>query len=71
MRPPTRSEARNHGRFLSTGHMLIGIDSLHEVVVEYRKQHWTRRREDGEKHVLANPSLSQFFDGRLARSYGC
>jgi hypothetical protein len=66
MRPPTRSEAREHGRFLSTRHMLIGTDALHVVVVERRKQHWTYRSEHGEKRVLANPSLSRFLDERLA-----
>lgn len=66
MRPPTRSEARRHGRLLSTRNMLIGVDSLHVVVVEHRKHHWIRPSEDDEKYVLANPSLSKFLDERLA-----
>jgi superfamily II DNA or RNA helicase len=65
MRPPTRSEARQHGRLLLTRNMLIGIDSLHVVVVEHRKHHWTRRSDDGQDHMLANPSLSMFFDEQL------
>lgn len=66
-RPPTRGEAREHGRLLSKRNMLVGGDAAHTVVVEHSKNHWTRRAPDGEKHVIANPSVNKFFDDRLAQ----
>lgn len=66
-RPPTRSEARGNGRILSTRRMLIGTDPLHTIVVERAKQHWTRRDDAGEKHLIANPSVTEFLDRQLAR----
>jgi hypothetical protein len=66
LRPPTRSEARQHGRLLSTRHMLIGTDSQHTVAVEYAKHKWSRRNEHGEKRVIASPSVSTFLSERLA-----
>ncbi|MGD9512519.1 SNF2-related protein [Mycolicibacterium sp.] len=66
MRPPTRSEAREHGRLLSTRRMLIGTDAQHTVVVERSKNHWTRKDADGEKQVIANPSVNEFLGKRLA-----
>ena len=65
MRPPTRSEARRHGRILSTRGMLIGVDPLHVVIVEQVKHHWTRQTEHGEMAPLVNPSLSAFLTERL------
>ncbi|CAM3441408.1 DEAD/DEAH box helicase [Mycobacterium frederiksbergense] len=66
-RPPTRSEARGHGRLLFTRRMLIGNDPLHAVVFERSKQQWTRRDSDNEKHLIANPSVNDFLDERLAQ----
>ncbi|UXA14475.1 hypothetical protein KXD97_12230 [Mycobacterium sp. SMC-8] len=65
MRPPTRSEAREHGRLLSTRRMLIGADAQHTVVVERSKKHWTRKKADGDSQVIANPSVNAFLDERL------
>jgi hypothetical protein len=65
MRPPTRSEAREHGRILSTRRMLIGADAQHTVVVERSKNHWTRKTADGDSQVIANPSVNNFLDERL------
>jgi hypothetical protein len=66
MRPPTRSEARQHGRWLSTRGMLIGVDTQHVVVVEQEKQSWTRQGEDGENYAIASPAVSKFLDERRA-----
>jgi superfamily II DNA or RNA helicase len=66
MRRPTRSEARKHGRLFSTRKMLIGIDSQHVMVVENWKKQWVHRSVGGKYHILVNPSLSKFFDERLA-----
>ncbi|BBY73599.1 hypothetical protein MPRF_04980 [Mycolicibacterium parafortuitum] len=65
MRPPTRSEAREHGRLLSTRRMLIGTDTQHTVVVERSKNHWTRKTSDGDNQVIASPSVNAFLDDRL------
>lgn len=65
MRPPTRGEARQHGRILSTRKMLIGVDHLHVVVVERAKQSWVRLAEPGLKAPLMNPSLNEFLNARL------
>lgn len=65
VRPPTRGEAREHGRLLSTRRMLIGSDAQHTVVVERSKNHWTRKVADGEKQVIVNPSVNEYLDGRL------
>ncbi|MCV7421376.1 DEAD/DEAH box helicase family protein [Mycobacterium yunnanensis] len=70
MRRPTRSEAREHGRLLSTRKMLIGVDDLHEVAVEFSKQHWSRENPDGDKKLVANPAVSAFLNERLAASAG-
>ncbi|MGH3633664.1 MAG: hypothetical protein ACRDTS_06145 [Mycobacterium sp.] len=66
MRPPTRSEARQHGRLLFTRDMLIGTDSEHFVVVEHAKHRWTRHTEDGGKCAIAHPSVSKFLEERLS-----
>ena len=65
LRPPSRSEAREHGRLLSTRRMLIGTDSQHTVVVEHAKHHWARQGEGSEKSVIASPSVAKFLDERL------
>jgi hypothetical protein len=65
LRRPTRSEARQHGRFLSTRHMLISTDSRHTVLVEYAKHRWTRQADDEEKHMIASPAVSKFLSDRL------
>ena len=68
LRRPTRSEARQHGRLLSTRQMLISADSRHTVVVEYAKHRWMRQSDDREKHAIASPSVSRFLGDRLAAS---
>ncbi|CAM2951633.1 helicase [Mycobacterium intermedium] len=65
MRPPTRREARQHGRILLTRGMLIGVDQLHEVVVERAKKQWARQAEGGLKAPLLNSSLIEFLNERL------
>ena len=65
MRRPSRAEARERGRLLSTRHMLIGIDSLHVVVVEQAKQSWTRHGDNGENCLIANPSVARFLSQRI------
>jgi superfamily II DNA or RNA helicase len=66
MRPATRSEARQHGRFMFSGGMLIGTDDKHVVVVEQAKKSWARIDENGEKHLLPNPSLAGFLNERMS-----
>ena len=66
VRPPTRAEAREHGRLMLTRGMLIGTDDKHVVVVERSKQNWVRHGDDGTKHPLASPSLVHYFGERLS-----
>lgn len=66
LHPPTRAEARQHGRLFLTRGMLIGADTQHVVVVEHVKSRWLRHTEGGNCAV-ANPSVSKFLDRRLAR----
>jgi len=66
MRLPLRSEAREHGRFMFKGRMLIGTDDEHVVVVERSKKSWIRHREDGQNQPLANPSLTSYLVERLS-----
>lgn len=70
MRPPTRSEARRHGRLLFTRDMLIGIDSQHTVVAEHEKHRWMRRTDDGKKCAIASPAVGTFLGERLASGGG-
>lgn len=65
LRPPTRSEAREHGRFLLTRNMLIGTDPRHTVVVEQAKHRWMRHVGDGEQQAIANPAVGSFLAERL------
>ena len=65
LRPPTRSEAREHGRFLLTRQMLISSDSRHTVVVEQTKHRWMRHAGDGEKQAIANPAVGNYLSERL------
>ncbi len=66
MRLPTRSEAREHGRLLSTRRMLIGTDSQHAVAVEQAKKRWTLQDQTGNKHIIASPAVTRFLDELLA-----
>jgi hypothetical protein len=67
VRPPSRAEARQHGRLMFTRGMLIGSDDKHVVVVEQSKKTWIRHGEgDDEKHPLASPSLAGFLNERLS-----
>jgi hypothetical protein len=66
MRPPTRSEARQHGRWLSTRGMLIGTDPCHTVVVEQSKVGWARQGDEDEKIPIADHSVARFLAERLA-----
>ncbi|MCV7281671.1 DEAD/DEAH box helicase family protein [Mycolicibacterium flavescens] len=68
MRPPTRQEAREHGRLLFTRGMLIGIDPLHTVVVEREKSRWELHVGEDGRHAIANPSVVQYLNDCLARS---
>lgn len=65
-RPPTRSEAREHGRILLTRRMLIGTDNHHTVVFEQAKNEWVRRDSDGTKQPIADSVAAAFLDERLA-----
>lgn len=67
MRPPTRQEARAHGRLILTRGMLIGLDSQHTVVVEHSKSRWTLQDAQEERHIIANPTLSRYLDQRLVK----
>lgn len=67
-RPPTRKEARQHGRLMFTRGMLIGTDPLHTVVVEQSKSHWELHRADGEKQIIANPSVTRYLEHRVTSS---
>lgn len=67
-RPPTRKEARQHGRLMFTRGMLIGTDALHTVVVEQSKSHWELHGHDGEKQIIANPSVTRYLDQQLAKT---
>jgi hypothetical protein len=67
-RPPTRSEAREHGRLLLTRRMLIGTDIHHTVVFEQAKNEWTCRGLDGTKQPVTEGLARQFLDEQLAGS---
>lgn len=66
LHPPTRREAREHGRLLSARGMLIGADPLHTVAVEHSKYRWTRQVPGTDGQVIANPAVTAFLDSRLA-----
>lgn len=68
LRPPTRSEARQHGRLLLTRRMLIGTDPHHTVVFELAKEQWTLHGADGSKIEISSESARRFLDERLAGS---
>ena len=65
MHPPTRREARDHGRLMSTRGMLVGTDDFHTVVVEHSKNHWERRLDGAPSQPIANPAVIAFLDGRV------
>lgn len=66
IRPPTRREARDHGRLISRRGMLLGSDGLHTVVVENSKNRWDRQQDGAPSVPVANPAVIAFLDGRLA-----
>lgn len=67
-RPPTRQEAREHGRLLFKRGMLIGTDPLHTVVLEQAKSRWEIHGPDNQRHAVANPSVARYLDERLAQA---
>ncbi|MFL0287815.1 DEAD/DEAH box helicase [Mycobacterium sp. SMC-21] len=66
LRPPTRSEARQHGRLLLTRRMLIGTDAHHTAVFERSKEHWMLHDANGSKVEISSEAASRFLDERLA-----
>ncbi len=70
VRRPNRSQARRHGRLLSTRNMLIGVDRHHEVVVQSTKHQWALRTEDGKSQPIAGPSVSAYLTACLDRPAG-
>lgn len=66
LRQPSRSEARQHGRWLSTRGMLIGIDDQHTVVLEHSKVGWGLHGEAAEERKLIDDAgLSEYLTGLL------
>ncbi|OBA90701.1 helicase [Mycolicibacterium mucogenicum] len=65
LRPPTRSEARQHGRLLLTRRMLIGTDAHHTAVFERSKEHWMLHDANGSKVEISSEAASRFLDERL------
>ncbi|MDN2495141.1 ATP-dependent helicase [Nocardia nova] len=65
LRRPTRREAREHGRLISTHRMLIGIDTQHTVVVERIGVNWVQRGQNGSKAKIGNAAVSGYMDERL------
>lgn len=67
-RPPTRKEARQHGRLFMTRRMLIGTDSQHTVVFELAKDQWTRHVADEAGQVVTPPAAAEFLNNQLTGS---
>jgi hypothetical protein len=63
---PTRREAREYGRLISTRGMLVGNDDFHTVVVEHSKNRWERQQDGASNKPIASPAVIAFLDGRLA-----
>lgn len=63
--PPTRREAREHGRLISTRGMLIGGDEFHSVVLEHSKNRWERQQDGAPSRPVASPAVIAFLDDRL------
>lgn len=60
LRPPSRGEARQHGRWLLTRGMLIGTDDHHTVVLEQSKLGWSLHGEAGsEQRPIEDAVLSK------------
>ncbi|AHH17046.1 Superfamily II DNA/RNA helicases, SNF2 family [Nocardia nova SH22a] len=68
LRRPSRREARDHGRLVSTDRMLIGIDMQHTVVVERKGTSWVRRWRNGSQAEIGNPVVTGYMDQRLERT---
>ncbi len=64
-RPPTRKEARAHGRLFMTRRMLIGIDTQHTVILELAKEQWMRHADNEVRHAVDHPAVVEFLDSRL------
>lgn len=67
-RPPTRKEAREHGRLFMTRRMLIGTDQQHTVVFELVKDQWTRQVSEKTGQTIDHPAAAEFLSHRLAGS---
>lgn len=64
-RPPSRKEAREHGRFFMTRRMLIGTDPQHTVVFELSKDQWTRHDTAKAGQVVDHAPVAEFLNERL------
>ncbi|MBE1552929.1 superfamily II DNA or RNA helicase [Mycobacterium sp. OAS707] len=63
LRQPSRGEARQHGRWLSTRGMLIGTDDHHTVVLEHSKLGWGLHSDAGTEQrpiEIEDASLTKF-----------
>lgn len=63
---PSRSEARQHGRSISTKNMLLATDAAHTVVLERTKSGWILQSE-GDVRAGVDPSLEAFLSQRYER----
>lgn len=66
VRPPTRREAREHGRLFMTRRMLIGADPQHTVVFELVKGQWKRQVSDKSGLAIVHPTAAEFLTNELA-----
>lgn len=64
-RPPTRKEARAHGRIFLTRRMLIGVDSQHTVIYELSKDQWVRHADNEARRAIDHPRVIDFLNDRL------
>lgn len=64
-RPPTRKEARAHGRLFMTRKMLIGVDPQHTVIFELAKDQWTRQAHDKARLTVDHPAAVEYLNERL------
>lgn len=63
-RPPTRKEAREHGRLFMTRRMLIGTDAQHTVVFELSKNQWALQTVGSDIHITS-AEAADFLNQRL------
>ncbi len=63
LRQPSRGEARQYGRWLSTRGMLIGIDDHHTVVLEHSKQGWSLHAEGSADQPVEDAILAEYLTG--------